>query len=266
MKKILFLAVALLIPVFVASVYAEEQPWQQGGPDYLYVKPLRKPQHHGVFDKGMKCLDCHRYDGVDAYTSATMALKKTVKGRAPRDMVRQEILAALRGQGDNREIFVMATSFENKPLATVIEFVIDPETMNLYAMSEKQTEKLFHIASNPQASLAYVKHRDDYDYFSGALGVQIVGKAVQLKGTDPDFDAAARIYIPTLPLPKPHAMIPQPPPIDTLIEAVRSSKIITKIIPERISILNRAFKEKGYHAMQIWMPNEADSKTRTGNE
>ncbi len=266
MKKILFLAVALLISVFVSSVHAEEQPWPQGGPDYLYVKPLRKPQHHGVFDKGMKCLDCHRYDGVDAYTSATMALKKTVKGRAPRDMVRQEILAALRGKGDNREIFVMATSFDNKPLATVIEFVIDPETMNLYAMSEKQTEKLFHIASNPQASLAYVKHRDDYDYFSGALGVQIVGKAVQLKGTDPDFDAAARIYIPTLPLPKPNAMIPQPPPIDTLIEAVRPSKIITKIIPERISILNREFKEKGYHAMQLWMPHEAGSKTRTGNE
>jgi hypothetical protein len=266
MKRTVFMAVALVMSAFVFSANAEEQVWPQGGPDYLYVKPLRKPQHHGVFDKGMKCLDCHSYDGVDAYTSATMALKKTVKGRAPRDMVRQAILSALRGKGDNREVYVMATSFDNKPLATVIEFVIDPETMNLYAMSEKQTEKLFHIASNPQASLAYVKHRDDYDYFSGALGVQIVGQAVQLKGTDPDFDAAARIYIPTLPLPQPNAMIPQPPSVETLIEAVRSNKIITKIIPERISILNREFKEKGYHAMQIWMPHEADSKTRTGNE
>jgi hypothetical protein len=237
----------------VCLSHAEEQkPWPKGGPDYLYVEPVRKPQHHGVFDKGMKCLDCHRYDGVDAYTSATMTLKKTVKGRAPRDMIRQEILSALRGKGDNREIFVMATSFDNKPLATVIEFVIDPETMNLYAMSEKQTEKLFHIASNENVSLAYVKHREDYQYFSGALGVQIVGRAVQLKGTDAEFEAAARIYIPTLPLPQPDAMIPQPPPIDTLIEAVRATKIITKIVPERISILNRAFKEKGYHAMQIW--------------
>ncbi len=253
MKKIL-LAAALLILSLVVSAYAEEAVWPQGGPDYLYVKPLRKPQHHGVFDKGMKCLDCHRYDGVDAYTSATMALQKTVKGRAPREMVRQAILTVLRGKGDNREIYVMATSFENKPVATVIEFVIDPETMNLYAMSEKQTEKLFHIASNPNVSLAYVKHRDDYDYFSGALGVQIVGRAVQLKGTDPDFEAAARMYIPTLPLPQPNAMIPQPPPIDTLVEAVRPNKIITKIIPERISILNREFKEQGYHAMQIWVP------------
>jgi hypothetical protein len=253
-KRTLVIAAMLVMAVFDFSVRAEDQPWPKGGPDYLYVKPLRKPQHHGVFDKGMKCADCHSYDGVDAYTSATMTLKKTVKGRAPKKMIRQEIVNALRGKGDNREIYVMATSFENKPVATVIEFVLDPETMNLYAMSEKQTEKLFHIASNPNVSLAYVKHRDDYDYFSGALGVQIVGRAVQLKGTDPDFEAAARIYIPTLPLPQPNAMIPQPPPIDDLIAAVRTSKIITKIVPERISILNRAFKDKGYHAMQIWEP------------
>ena len=223
----------------------------------MYVKPLKKPQHHGVFDEGMKCLDCHRYDGVDAYTSATRALKKTVKGRAPREMIEQEILSALRGKGDYREIYVMATSFDNKPMATVIEFVIDPKTMTFYAMSEKQTEKLFHIASNPNVSLAYVKQREDYDYFSGALGVQVMGRAEQLKGTDPDFAAAAAIYIPTLPLPQPNAMVPQPPSLESLIDMVRQTKIITKIVPERIAILNRKFKETGYHAMQIWEPAES---------
>jgi len=252
--KNLLLMTGLMMLTFTFSAYAEEQPWPKGGPDYLYVKPLKKPQHHGVFDEGMKCLDCHRYDGVDAYTSATMALKKTVKGRAPRELIEQEILAALRGKGDYREIYVMATSFDNKPMATVIEFVVDPKTMNFYAMSEKQTEKLFHIASNSNVSLAYVKQREDYDYFSGALGVQVMGRAVQLKGTDPEFEAAAAIYIPTLPLPQPNAMIPQPPSLDTLIEMVRATKIITKIIPERIAIMKREFKEQGYHAMQIWEP------------
>ena len=255
--KNMLLMTGLLMLAFTFSAYAEEQPWPKGGPDYLYVKPLKKPQHHGVFDEGMKCLDCHRYDGVDAYTSATMALKKTVKGRAPRELIEQEILTALRGKGDYREIYVMATSFDNKPMATVIEFVVDPKTMIFYAMSEKQTEKLFHIASNPNVSLAYVKQREDYDYFSGALGVQVIGRAVQLKGTDPDFEAAAAIYIPTLPLPQPNAMIPQPPSLETLIEMVRSTKIITKIIPERIAIMKREFKEQGYHAMQIWEPAES---------
>ena len=64
MKRIVFMAVALVMLTFVPSANAQEQVWPQGGPDYLYVKPLRKPQHHGVFDKGMKCLDCHRY-GID---------------------------------------------------------------------------------------------------------------------------------------------------------------------------------------------------------
>jgi len=255
MKKIFAMLIAVMFVACAAWAAAEENSWTPGGPEYLYVKPLKKPQHHGVFDEGMKCLDCHRYDGVDAYTSATMALKKTVKGRAPRDMIQQEILTALKGKGDHREIFVMATSFENKPLATVIEFVLDPKTMNLYAMSEKQTEKLFHVASNPNVSLAYVKQREDFDYFGAALGVQIVGKAVQLKGTDPEFDAAAAIYIATLPMPKPSPMQPQPPDVEALIGMVRSNKIITKIVPERIAILNRGFKEKGYHAMQLWYPD-----------
>jgi len=252
MKKSSVISVALLLAVSVSQAGAEDKAWKPGGPDYLYVRPLKKPKHHGVFDEGMKCTDCHRYDGVDAYTSATMALKKTVKGRAPRDMIREEVLKTLRGKGDYREIYVMATSFDNKPLATVIEFVIDPETMNMYAMSEKQTEKLFHIAANPQVSLAYVKQLEDYDYFSGALGVQIVGRAVQIKGKDPEFADAATIYIATLPLPRANPMVPQPPPVEALIETVRPTKIITKVIPERISILNREFKAKGYHAMQIW--------------
>ncbi len=89
--KNMLLMTGLFILAFTFSAYAEEQAWPKGGPDYLYVKPLKKPQHHGVFDEGMKCLDCHRYDGVDAYTSATMALKKTVKGRAPRELIEQEI-------------------------------------------------------------------------------------------------------------------------------------------------------------------------------
>jgi hypothetical protein len=33
---------------------------------------------------------------------------------------------------------------------------------------------------------------------------------------------------------------------------IRPSKIITKIVPERMVILDRKFKEKGFHAIQIW--------------
>jgi hypothetical protein len=41
-----------------------------------------------------------------------------------------------------------------------------------------------------------------------------------------------------------------------LIEMIRAGKIITKVVPERIVIMNRAFKEKGFHAVQILYPGE----------
>jgi len=229
---------------------AAGQGWEKGGPSFLYVKPTKKPPHHGVYDETMKCTDCHSHDGVDAYTSATMAMKKSAKGTMPKQEIAQTITEALKGKGDYREIFVLSTSFNNKPLATVIELVLDPKTFTFYAMSERQTEKLFHIASNEKVSAAYVKQRENYDYFSGALGVQIVGTAKLLHDDDPEFTEAAKIYLPTLPQPVPTGI--QPPPLDDMIAMIRHAKIITKITPERIVILNRSFKAKGYHAVQVW--------------
>lgn len=256
-KQLMLTGLILSLAAFAANGYAQGTAWEKGGPKYLYVKPTKKPPHHGVYDEGMKCLDCHKYDGVDDYTSATMALKKTKKGHAPRADVEAAIRETLKGKEDFREIYIMSTSFNDKPLSTVIEFVMDPETFTFYAMSEKQTEKLFHIAKNKNVSMAYVKQRDNYDYFGGALGVQIVGKAQQILGSDPEFDQAAAVYLPTLPLPAPASgPIPQPPGLELLTEMIRPAKIITKVVPERIVILDRKFKGKGYHAVQIWEPEK----------
>ena len=82
MKKFYFFAATVLILILsVSTTPAEQKEWEKGGPKYLYVKPTKKPPHHGIYDEGMKCLDCHKYDGVDAYTSATMTIKKTKKLR-----------------------------------------------------------------------------------------------------------------------------------------------------------------------------------------
>jgi general stress protein 26 len=179
-----------------------------------------------------------------------MAMKKSVKGTMPQKEIQDAIAEALKGKGDYREIFVLSTSFNNKPLASVIELVLDPATFTFYAMSERQTEKLFQIASNPNVSAAYVKQRENYDYFSGALGVQIVGTAKLLHDDDPEFVEAAKKYLPTLPPPVPTGI--QPPPLDDMIAMIQRTKIITRITPERMIILNRSFKAKGFHAVQVW--------------
>ena len=252
MKKGLVVAmiVAALAALQANALAAEQAKWEKGGPKWLYVTPTAKPPHHGIYDETMKCIDCHSYDGVDAYTSATMAMKKSIKGTMPHKEIEAAIAEALKGRGDYREIFVLATAFENKPLATVIEFVLDTKTFTFYAISEKQTEKLFQMHSNANVSMAYVRHRTDYDYFGGALGVQIVGKATLLDGDNPEFIDGAKVYLPTLPQPVPTAI--QPPPLEDMINMMKGKKVITKVTPERIVILNRSFKEKGYHAVQIW--------------
>jgi len=251
MKGTIFvLTIGLLVTFNLGICSAEEVNWKDGGPDYLYPKVGEKPVHHDrsyPHDAELKCMDCHKYDGVDAYTAATMTLKKSKVGRMSRSEIEKAIIDALKGNGNHREMYVLSTSFNDKPLATCIEFTLDPKTLIFYASSEKQTEKLFHIAANPNVSMVYVKHRDDGKYFKDPFGVQIVGKAVQLKASDPEFMDALNFSLATIDIP----ITPE------LIEYIKKTQLVTKVIPERIVLSNSEFRKKGVHFKQIW---EAEAK------
>jgi hypothetical protein len=229
-KKISLCAGVLLCALSVSVCFAEQAVWKDGGPEYLYPKVGEKPAHHDA------------YDGVDAYTSATMTLKKSKVGRMSRVEIEKAIIDALKGKGNHREMYVLSTAFNNKPLATCIEFTLDTKTLTFYASSEKQTEKLFHMVANPNVSMVYVKNRDDKEYFTDPLGVQIVGKAVTLKASDPEFMAALNYSLATINIP----ITPE------LIEYIKKTQIVTKVIPERIVISNSEFRKGGFHFKQIW--------------
>jgi hypothetical protein len=139
-------------------------------------------------------------------------------------------------------MYVLSTAFNNKPLATCIEFTLDTKTLTFYASSEKQTEKLFHMVANPNVSMVYVKNREDREYFTDPLGVQIVGRAVPLQASDPEFMAALNFSLATINIP----ITPE------LIEYIKKTQIVTKVIPERIVISNSAFRKGGFHFKQIW--------------
>ena len=244
-KTISLCAVALLVTLSMGVCFAEQVVWEDGGPEYLYPKVGEKPAHHDAsypHDEQLKCMDCHKYDGTDAYTSATMTLKKSTVGRMPRVEIEKAIIDALKGNGNHREMYVLSTAFNNKPLATCIEFTLDTKTLTFYASSEKQTEKLFHMVANPNVSMVYVKNRDDKEYFTDPLGVQIVGKAVTLKASDPEFMAALNYSLATINIP----ITPE------LIEYIKKTQIVTKVIPERIVISNSEFRKGGFHFKQIW--------------
>lgn len=103
-----------------------------------------------------------------------------------------------------REMYQIATSHNNKPGLSSVEFVIDPVTMKLYASSEKGTEKCEHIKVNPDVVLYWYKQipEEEYvpqgnDYFN-SWGVQIKGTARMLTLDEPGAKEAASLYMSTL--------------------------------------------------------------------
>ena len=234
------------------AVQAQSADWKDGGPEYIYVNPVKKSPFHMPYDDALKCADCHKWNGADAYTAATMTLMKSTKGRLSQQEIKKAILETLKGTGDYRQIYVMATSFKNEPLATCLEFTLDPATLALVASSEKQTEKLFHIAAHGRASLVYVKHRDDMKYFMDPVGVQITGKAVQLKYGDPGFDQAAELCLQTAMNHMPEEMLKKMSR-EVMLASIQKNQLITKVIPERIVITSGDFVKQGLHRKQIWL-------------
>jgi len=252
MKQAIVIACAVVIVLTGShACRAQDAALESGGPKYLYVTPTKKSPFHMPYDETLKCIDCHTWDGADAYTSATMALKKSVKGRLAQPVIKQAILDTLKGTGDYREMYVMATAFNNEPVATCIEFTLDPATFTLYASSEKQTEKLFHLAANPKVSLVYVKHRDDYRYFTDPVGVQIKGTAVQLKYGDPGFEEAANRCLDSAMNHMPDEMKAKMPR-EAMLQSINKNQLITKVIPSRIVITSGDFIRQGLHRKQIW--------------
>ena len=245
MKNILFLCAALMLILSLTTFLSAQDN------RFLYTRPGDKPQAHALVDEEIACVKCHpiKMKDIDGYSSATISLTQSKAGVLPKKELENRIVEVLSGK-KGREIYVLSTSYHNKPLSTVIEFVIDPETFTFYSVSEKQTEKLFHINENSQVSLAYVKPAENY--FKEILGVQIVGKAELLTGKDPEYAKGLEIYLPSLLL-----MIPPIPPNDTAMlnavkERISKSKIMTKITPERIVLKDITLKARGLRLTQIW--------------
>jgi len=103
-----------------------------------------------------------------------------------------------------REMYQIATVHGDMPGLSSVEFVLDPETMRLYASSERDTEKIRDIEKNgnvvmywyhqiPEAE--YVPQQNDY---FNSYGVQIRGKARLMTTEDEHFTRIANMYLRTL--------------------------------------------------------------------
>jgi general stress protein 26 len=246
MKKLFLLCAALMLVLSLTTLLSAQDN------RFLYTRPGDKPPVHVLVDEEIACVKCHpiKTKDIDGYSSATISLTQSKAGVLPKKELENRIVEVLSGK-KGREIYALSTSYHNKPLNTIIEFVIDPETLTFYSVSEKQTEKLFHIHENSNVSLAYVKPAENY--FKETLGVQIVGKAELLTGKDPEYAKGLEIYLPSL-----LTMIPgsislnDTARVNAVKERITKSKIITKITPERIVLKDFTLKAKGLRLTQIW--------------
>ncbi len=150
---------------------------------------------------------------ADAITGASDKVDEALQ--LPQEEIRALALDYLRGwplktdEAGNtvysyREMYQIATSHNNEPGLSSVEFVLDPTTMKLYASSEKGTEKCEHIKQNPQVVM-YWYHQipeEEYvayanDYFN-SYGVQIKGTAKIMDPASEEAKYAANLYIETL--------------------------------------------------------------------
>lgn len=161
----------------------------------------------------VKSEDYNLVTGVDAITGASDKIDADLQ--LTQEEIRALALDYLKGwalktdeEGNTvysyREMYQIATSYNNVPGLSSVEFVLDPTTMKLYASCEKGTEKCEHIKNNPNVVM-YWYHQipeEEYvaysnDYFN-SYGVQIKGTARIMQATDENAKHAADLYIETL--------------------------------------------------------------------
>ena len=105
--------------------------------------------------------DYYMQPGVDAVTSAT---ESGVGGinfgdiDLSKELKKELILEYLKGAENNyREMYQIATSYNNVPTIGSVEYVLDPADLSLFGSSESNTAKLNNMSINPQVDLYWTR-------------------------------------------------------------------------------------------------------------
>jgi len=245
-------AVAVLITCTQGPAHSQSGPTPE-----ISANSVGISENHPEVEAGLSCVDCHAVT-LDAQTTATKVwlsgdyLKYSAgEGSMPREDLKKAIVGILGGRKHNRT-FVLGTCINNTPLTTTADFVLDPETMTLYGMHEKGTTKLFHIRQNPRVSMNW---HEEFKSWGKVLCLQVIGRAVLLEGSDPEFDTALTECIPYEELAE--AMKIDPKRARAMVKA---GMLMSKITIETVTVNNSAFEQNGMRKYQRW---ERPSATAT---
>ena len=166
----------------------------------------------------VKAADYHMQAGVDAVTSATVSGVGGINFgdvELSDELKKELILDYLKGaEGNNREMYQIATAYNNVPTIGSVEYVLDPADMTLFGSSETNTAKLNNMNINPSVDLYWTRQIRAGDLCSEAMpvlpsyfmsyGVQITGTYRPIRFAElseeeiPVFVAKAHYYFETL--------------------------------------------------------------------
>lgn len=205
-------------------------------------------ENHPAIEEGVTCNDCHEIK-LDAKTSATQAwlykdylMWKANEGIMPKDKLKERIVKIIGGK-KQKKTFILATSLNNKPLATTLDYSLDPDKMVLYSFSEKGTTKLNHIKNNPYVSLGWHKEFTD---FASTLCMQFMGTAELFEGTTKEFDEGLSIYY------FEYGAEAQKIPVEQMKQMMKKGMIMTRITVDQITITDSTLKNEGFRTRQRW--------------
>ena len=207
MKKTIAIILSLLIVLSCTAVAFAENAAAD-------TDPKAWAESNGYF----KGEDYYMQPGVDAITSAT---ESGVGGinfgdiDLSDELKKELILEYLKGAENNyREMYQIATSYNNVPTIGSVEYVLDPADLSLFGSSESNTAKLNNMAINPQVDLYWTRQIRAGDICSEGMpilptyfmsyGVEITGTYRNIVFAElsedeiPVFVSKARTYFATL--------------------------------------------------------------------
>jgi len=184
------------------------------------------PEDHQEIET-VACMECHTIltDGV---TTATQRFLER-PGAINNEELWKEIVAFF----GERQSCVIATSINNEPYVTTVDFAIDPVNRVMYALSEKGTRKLDQIRMNPKVAVEYHQPRDWQTKIFRCL--QMRGEARTFSADDAQFTEGLRIF---------------KPQIDA--EMIRRGMDMTCFTPKEILFYDNLRKERNLNIFQLW--------------
>ena len=229
MGKFTFLLVTLFIFMLICSctlkntaTIAEET--EEEVPAILLGAEL--PEDHQEIE-AETCMECHRIN-IDTVTTATKRFLER-KGAMEKDNLWKEIFEFF----GKRQSCVLATTINNEPYVTTVDFALDPVNKVMYALSEKGTKKLVQMKMNPKVAVEYHQPRDWKTKIFRCL--QMRGDARVFSADDPQFNEGLRIF---------------EPQID--VEMIKRGMDMTCFTPKEILFYDNLRKERGLNIFQLW--------------